>query len=139
MYPSTGSRVNTVVEAGRRTDRFLTPDGVVEVTALSADLPLAASLAATGNQPSGKGARGAIPLILQFDARDVALEAANRAPGPYGIGFSPARENSRHPKRGALMWIYSTDLASRKCDPERVKCRQYRPSHSTPGPSQTIV
>ena len=75
VYPSTGSRVDTRIEAGHRTDRFLTPDGAVEVTALSAELPLSASLAATGDQPAGKGARGAIPLILRFDARDLSMKA----------------------------------------------------------------
>jgi hypothetical protein len=72
MFPSTGDRVSTGFENGRRTDRFDSPDGPVEVTI--SDVSFAdESLQATGDSATGKGTRGAIPLILQLQATNLVL------------------------------------------------------------------
>jgi hypothetical protein len=75
MVPSTGDRVSTTLQEGRRVDRFESFDGAMEVSVLDASVPLAAKLTATGNGPLGKGSRGPIPMLLQFEANNVQLKA----------------------------------------------------------------
>jgi hypothetical protein len=74
MFPSYGGRVSTTFMDGRRIDRFESADGVVDVSMLGSSIPLATKLTATGNSALGKGSRGPIPLVLEFDARDVELK-----------------------------------------------------------------
>ena len=70
--PSTGGR-NLVRGAGAaRVDRFESPDGTLEIVA-TANFPLGRTLLAPGNGPLGKGHRGAIPLLLQLEARDLTV------------------------------------------------------------------
>ena len=76
MFTSTGSRVTTSVrEGGRRVDRFESPDGPVEVDVMDSSVPLATSLQATGNSALGRGTRGPIPLVLQWQADNLVLQA----------------------------------------------------------------
>ena len=77
MFPSTGDRVTTRFENGRRTDRFHSPDGSVEVTISDVSFPSDESLQATGNSAAGKGTRGAIPLIRQLQATNLVLKAGD--------------------------------------------------------------
>jgi hypothetical protein len=63
---STGARVTTRLQGGRRLDRFEAQDGVLEVSLDRSSVPLAVSLEATGNGPLGRGARGGIPLLLKI-------------------------------------------------------------------------
>ena len=77
MFPSTGDHVSTRIENGRRTDRFHSPDGSVEVTISDVSFPSDESLQATGNSAAGKGTRGAIPLIRQLQATNLILKAGD--------------------------------------------------------------
>jgi hypothetical protein len=72
-FPSYADRSSTALDAGRRIDRLESADGVVEVSVVNASIPLTTKIAATGNGPLGKGSRGPIPLILQFESRDVTV------------------------------------------------------------------
>jgi hypothetical protein len=89
MFTSTGDRVTTSVREGRRVDRFESPDGPIEAEVMDCNIPLVTSLRATGNSPLGRGARGAIPLVLHWQASDVSLQPGTsltwtlrlRAPG----------------------------------------------------------
>jgi hypothetical protein len=74
VFPSTGNSVATSFAAGRRTDRFDSPDGAVELTVEQASVPLDVRLRANGNSPLGRGARGPIPFLLTFSAADVQLQ-----------------------------------------------------------------
>jgi hypothetical protein len=75
--PSTGTTDVTSVEAGRRADTFQAEEGSLEVSIDHSSFPLTISLRATGNSPAGKGSRGAIPLILNFEARTLKLGPAS--------------------------------------------------------------
>jgi hypothetical protein len=90
LVPSTGSRVATRFQSGRRIDRFEAPDGVLEVSLDRSSFPLAVALEATGNGPLGRGARGGIPLLLRLASqKEILLDPAHplawtirlRAPG----------------------------------------------------------
>jgi len=90
MLPSTGTDVSTRWEGDRRTDRFDSPDGALEVSVPEASFPLEASLRASGNAPLGRGARGAIPLVLNLEAR--ALTVTPESPLSWTIRLrAPAR------------------------------------------------
>jgi len=67
--------VFTSMREGRRVDRFESLDGPVEVDVLESGVPLAVSLRATGGSALGRGTRGAIPLVLQWQASDIWLPA----------------------------------------------------------------
>lgn len=75
LFPSTGDAVSTSFAAGRRTDRFDGREGSVAVTLEESSVPLTARLRATGDSPLGRGARGAIPLVLEYRAEGVPLKA----------------------------------------------------------------
>jgi hypothetical protein len=74
VIPTTGTRPQTTVENGARTDTFDGPDGRFDVALTQADWPYTITVRATGNSPDGRGARGAVPLHLELDARDITLE-----------------------------------------------------------------
>jgi hypothetical protein len=77
LFPSTGTSASTRFEDGRRIDRFTGPEGALEVTVSEASVPLETTLEATGNTPLGRGARGAIPLVLRAQAAGLALKAGD--------------------------------------------------------------
>jgi len=74
IVPSTGDHNSTRFDAGVRTDQFDSPEGSLEISATSTDLPLKTSIVATGNSNLGKGNRGAIPLYLELDAKNATLQ-----------------------------------------------------------------
>ncbi len=74
IVPSTGDHISTRFENNIRTDQFDSLEGSLEVSVTAADLPLRASILATGNSNLGKGNRGAIPLYLEFESKNVALQ-----------------------------------------------------------------
>ena len=74
--PATGSRWATDSVHGQRTDTFEGMDGPLEVALLKADWPVKIAVRATGIGADGRGARGAIPLHLEFDARDITVRPA---------------------------------------------------------------
>jgi hypothetical protein len=77
LFTSTGDRVFTRFDGARRIDRFVSPDGEAEVTVTEANFPLAVSLEATGNSALGRGHRGAIPLVLDWRAENLVLNAGD--------------------------------------------------------------
>lgn len=72
--PTTGSRWQTAIENGARTDTFEGPEGRLAVTLTRADWPSTIVVRATGNGADGRGARLAVPLHLEFEARDLTLQ-----------------------------------------------------------------
>ena len=77
--PSTAMQNESSLFSGRRTYRFpLGPDSTELSITGWADWPLKTYLQATGDTPLGRGARGAIPLHLVYESRDLRL-APNRA------------------------------------------------------------
>ena len=50
------------------------PDGVLEILTPRADWPLQETIVAPGDGPLGRGARGALPFHLLYEARDLRLE-----------------------------------------------------------------
>jgi hypothetical protein len=74
ILPSTGDKVSTSYERGRRIDRFSGAGATLEISAASPDVSFAELLQATGNSALGKGTRGAIPMILQIEAKDLELK-----------------------------------------------------------------
>jgi hypothetical protein len=75
--PSTGDHVSTSLDRGRRVDRFASTTGSLEVTLASSSVPLTAAVLATGNSALGKGSQGAIPLVVNFETRDLSVKPGN--------------------------------------------------------------
>ncbi len=71
--PSTATTDVSSIDAGHRTDTLIGKEGRLAVSVDQSSFPLAVSLQATENSPVGKGSRGPIPLILNLEARDVAI------------------------------------------------------------------
>jgi hypothetical protein len=74
IVPSTGDHSSTRFDSGIRTDRFDSPEGSIEATVTATDFPLASTIVATGNSNLGKGNRGPIPLYLELEAKNVAIQ-----------------------------------------------------------------
>jgi hypothetical protein len=73
--PTTHDKVETDTGGGAtRVHRFSSSAGSLEVRMSSATFLPNASIIATGNSPFGRGVRGAIPLHLVFEARDVVVK-----------------------------------------------------------------
>jgi hypothetical protein len=70
--PSTATSSEAAFANGQRWDRLREGDAALSV-AVKADWPLSVSLLATGNSALGRGARGAVPLHLVYESRDLAL------------------------------------------------------------------
>jgi hypothetical protein len=66
--PSTGSASMTSIENGHRTDTLQGEKYGLKVAVEQSSVPLNISLQATGNSALGKGSRGPVPLILNFDS-----------------------------------------------------------------------
>ena len=70
--PTTASEHGVEIVSGLRRDWFRTGNSVLEVSA-AADWPLKVSLSAAGDSVLGRGARGAVPLHLVYQTRDLLL------------------------------------------------------------------
>jgi hypothetical protein len=70
--PTTATEHEAQFTKGQRRDRFEAQEGALEVTATAA-WPLKVSVRATGDSTLGRGARGALPLHLVYEARDLRL------------------------------------------------------------------
>jgi hypothetical protein len=71
--PTRNTHLETVEVSGTRTDR-LTSNGVtLDVQVIHSDWPLQISAYATGDDSLGRGDRGAIPLHLILESKDVSL------------------------------------------------------------------
>ena len=71
--PMKADRSEVTTREGQRWDRFEGSEGNLSVAA-KADWPLTVSLLATGDSALGRGARGALPLHLIYETRDLQLE-----------------------------------------------------------------
>ena len=78
VVPSSYAKVETETVDGIRTDRFSSSEGNLEVRLLESSFPVAASITASGNSPPGRGVHGAIPLHLEFEARDLSLRVGQQ-------------------------------------------------------------
>jgi len=73
--PTTAARNESSLFSGRRTERFTFGAGQADLSVTGwADWPLKTSLLATGDTALGRGARGAIPMHLVYESRDLRLE-----------------------------------------------------------------
>lgn len=70
--PTTDPQGEVEFAHGQRLDRFESKNSALSITA-AADWPLKVSLVATGDSAIGRGARGAIPLNLVYESRDLLL------------------------------------------------------------------
>jgi hypothetical protein len=71
--PSTGSTDIATFDGSHRTDVLQSDQGELAVFVNQSSFPLTISTHATGNSPEGKGSKGPIPLILNFEAHDLQL------------------------------------------------------------------
>jgi hypothetical protein len=70
--PTTAARSDVQFAQGQRLDRFESNEGALTIAA-TADWPMQVSLQAMGDSALGRGARGAIPLNLIYESRNVRL------------------------------------------------------------------
>lgn len=85
--PVTGDRVETTFASGSRTDVFTGREGRLAVTLARTDWPYTAAIRTTGDSPGGRGARGAIPMHLTFEAQDITLQPG--APRAWTVQLRP--------------------------------------------------
>jgi len=72
---TTAARNESTLFNGRRTERFTFGTDRTDLSVTGwADWPLKTSLLATGDTALGRGARGAIPMHLVYESRDLRLE-----------------------------------------------------------------
>ena len=76
VVPSTGDACVTHFTGPLRADRCDSPEGSWEAIAKSPDWPLQVSLRAAGDTALGRGNRGALPLYLEYEARNIELRPA---------------------------------------------------------------
>jgi hypothetical protein len=72
--PTTYDHVETLVRNKMRTDRFSSAEESLEVSMLHANFPMTTQLFATGNSPLGRGVKGAIPLHVVFESRNLLVQ-----------------------------------------------------------------
>ena len=72
VAPTVSSTASAEMSGGQRWDRMKFGESTLSISA-SADWPLSISLKATANDPSGRGARGPIPLHLVYETRELRL------------------------------------------------------------------
>jgi hypothetical protein len=72
--PTTYDHVETLVNNNTRTDRFSSTKESLEVSMVHANFPLTTELFATGNSPLGRGVKGAIPLHVVFESRNLLVQ-----------------------------------------------------------------
>ncbi|MEK6280809.1 MAG: hypothetical protein AABN95_10690 [Acidobacteriota bacterium] len=91
--PTTAAHNESVV-SGRRIDRFaFDPDRTDLSVSGWADWPLKVFLLATGETPLGRGARGAIPLQLVYESRDLRLQPGQAKTWHLVIELAPSAKS----------------------------------------------
>ncbi|HKE55342.1 MAG TPA: hypothetical protein VKB46_01530 [Pyrinomonadaceae bacterium] len=90
--PTSYAKVDTETKSGVRSDRFSSNDGILTVVLSDTSFPVSTSIMATGDGPLGRGVRGAIPLHLQFEARNLVVDAGK--PLKYRLTLTP--QSSQH-------------------------------------------
>ena len=88
--PSRAGYIETSLADNVGRDRLISSEDTLEVRVLHSDWPIRVSAFATGNDALGRGDRGAIPLHLIFEARNVSF-LANAAQG-WEIELSSSSE-----------------------------------------------
>jgi hypothetical protein len=73
ILPSTGGELTTTGTPRERVDVIGGREGTLRAAVTRSDWPYTITAQATGDSPLGRGARGAIPLHLRIEARDIAL------------------------------------------------------------------
>lgn len=89
LFPSTGARLTTRHDDGRRTDRFEGPEATLEVAITDTTVPFETTIEATGDTLLGRGARGAIPLVLRARTAPVTLKAGEKLRFTVRVKASP--------------------------------------------------
>ena len=75
LIPSTATSVATEIAGHRRVDTLSGRDGTLGVSVVESAWPCALTArVAPGDTPLGRGARGAVPLHLACEARDISLQ-----------------------------------------------------------------
>jgi hypothetical protein len=91
--PSTAAHNESSLVSGRRMDHFVFDQGRMNLsTDARADWSLKTSLLATGDTALGRGARGAIPLHLIYESRDLHLEPNQAKTWHLVIELTPFRK-----------------------------------------------
>jgi hypothetical protein len=73
VVPSTSADAATSASEGSVGTRFQSPDGTLRVALQTANGGLSPVLHATGDSALGRGSRGPVPLLLEFDQNDFTL------------------------------------------------------------------
>lgn len=71
--PSRNSHIETVEVSGTRIDRLTSNGTILDVQVKHSDWPVQISAHATGDDPLGRGDRGAIPLHLVLESKNISL------------------------------------------------------------------
>jgi hypothetical protein len=87
--PTTASVSRQEITAGQRWDRFDADKNVLAVNART-DWPVNVFVATPGNGPLGRGARGAVPLHLMLESKDIALIKGKSADWTLFMRLEPA-------------------------------------------------
>ena len=66
--PARADHMETAFVQGIRTDRLISKEGELDVRVPQSDWPVRISAFATGNDPLGRGDRGAILLLLMLES-----------------------------------------------------------------------
>jgi hypothetical protein len=90
--PSAYAKVESETSKGLRIDRFNSPGGVLEVGWSNATFAVSETVLATGDSALGKGVRGAIPLHLVYEARDLLVKPDK--PMKFRLSLRPLPANS---------------------------------------------
>ncbi len=73
VVPSSYGKVETGTKNGSRIDRFSSKEGKLSAQLSAANFPFTAAITASGNSPLGRGVKGAIPLHIVYEARDLVI------------------------------------------------------------------
>ena len=80
VVPSTASTISTEAGSGVRIDTLSGREGTLRVSVPHSSWPVAVTVRpAAGDTPLGRGARGAVPLHLEYEARDITLTPGAQA------------------------------------------------------------
>jgi hypothetical protein len=73
IVPTTADRWERTTASGVAVDTFSGPEGRLTVAVRRSDWPVHSAVRATGDSAAGRGARGAIPLHLEYEATNLML------------------------------------------------------------------
>jgi hypothetical protein len=90
--PTTGTSDVISTEGGHRADKLRGETGQLEVWVDQASFPFEISVQATGNSRWGKGSQGAIPLILNLEARGLEVDRTSNL--NWSISFRVLPQNA---------------------------------------------